>query len=288
MIHSMTAFARQEHQTEWGLLIWEIRSINHRYLECAFKLPESFAEVELGLREIIKRRLQRGKVDVSLRVKTDKTADAKLKLNDALLDQLISLNQNVQQRIGERAMINTMHLLSWPNVIQQAEVDLGAIKLEAMTAFELALTQLIAMRQREGKALLEFIEQRLIAIEQAVQQVRVHLPQVVLNQRTRIQTKLAEVVANFDTERLEQEMVLFVQRMDVEEELNRLETHVQEVRHTLNEGGPQGRRLDFLMQELNREANTLGAKAGDSAITNIAISLKVFIEQMREQVQNIE
>lgn len=288
MIHSMTAFARQESQGEWGALVWEIRSINHRYFECSCKLPDAFTELEHSLREGVKQRLQRGKIDIALRIKADNTGINRIQFNEALLNQLIDLNQHVKQNIGEGAYTNTMNLLSWPNVIQQAEINWQDFSNEVMAAFAKALEQVVAMRQREGAALVDFIEQRLQAIEQELQQITEHLPEVIRNQRIRLQTKLAEVVANFDPQRLEQELVLLAQRMDVEEELNRLANHVGEVKRTLTEGGPQGRRLDFLMQELNREANTLGAKAGDVAISNIAISLKVLIEQMREQVQNIE
>lgn len=288
MIHSMTAFARQASQGEWGTLVWEIRTINHRYLECSFKLPESLTDWEFALREQIKQQVQRGKMDVSLRLKTDKGSNASITINTPLLDELIALNQSVKAKIGEGAVINTMHILAWPDIIQKTEFDYAALKTQALAAFDRALQEITAMRQREGQALAEFIEQRLQAIEQYIEQAKVQLPLILVNQRSRLQDKLAEVMANLDPARIEQELVLFAQRIDIEEELNRLAIHTHEVRRSLNTSGPQGRRLDFLMQELNREANTLGAKAGDAAIANIAISLKVLIEQMREQVQNIE
>lgn len=289
MIHSMTAFARQENQGDWGSLVWEIRSINHRYLECAFKLPESFTELESALRDLLKQQLQRGKVDCFLRYKNDHGYLNKLQINQNLMQQLISANQQIKQQLdGDAAAINTMDLLTWPGIIESPDKDLSQVKLHTMAAFEAALLSLLAMRQREGTALIQFIEQRLQMIEQEIQKAKIHLPQVLIHQRTRLTNKLSDVMASFEPTRLEQEMVLFAQRIDVEEELNRLENHVQEVRRCITDGGAQGRRLDFLMQELNREANTLGAKAGDANITTIAIALKVLIEQIREQVQNIE
>lgn len=288
MIHSMTAFARQESRSDWGTLVWEVRSINHRYLECFFKLPEPLTELEPVLRDLLKQQLQRGKVDVFLRFKNDNKVNGKLIVNEDLLQQLISLSQQAQQKISGNATLNSMDLLAWPGVIQTAEVDITAVKMQAVASFEQVLISLIAMRKREGDALAQFIEQRLQALTVELAKVKQHLPAVLMNQRVRIEQKLAEINASFDMQRLEQEMVLFAQRIDVDEELNRLETHLQEVQHCLTEGGAQGRRLDFLMQELNREANTLGSKAGDAVISSIAISLKVLIEQMREQIQNIE
>ncbi|CAM4378806.1 MAG: hypothetical protein LEGION0398_MBIBDBAK_01062 [Legionellaceae bacterium] len=288
MIHSMTAFARQETALTSGTVICEIRSVNHRYLDCSFKLPENFIEIEFRLREMIKQSLSRGKIEISIYYKQEAVFNNTLNINAQLLENLININKQVTEKLGINARINTMDLLAWPNIIESPERDNSILHTQVLHVVEKTLSELLNMRQREGKALSTFIQERLDLIDSNLDEIKKHLPEIILKQRSRLENKLAEVVLNYDVQRLEQEMVIWISRYDIEEELKRLESHVQEVRRILQMGGPQGRRLDFLMQELNREANTIGSKSNDLGITNIAISLKVMIEQMREQIQNIE
>lgn len=290
MTASMTAFARRETATPWGGLAWELRTVNHRYLELSFKLPEDLRAVEPLARELIGKRLGRGKVDCSLRLTARETAEGVL--DEALVARLVALAQKTQ---GLAASIGAtvepwrmVDLLRWPGVFRSAAVDSEALARAATDLLTAALDELATTREREGAQLAVIIGQRLAAMEEIVARMRTVIPDVRQNFRDRLLARLAEVRAELDPARLEQEMLLFAQKTDVDEELDRLTTHVTEVRRVLADKGQVGRRLDFLMQELNREANTLGSKAADVRVTNAAVDLKVLIEQMREQVQNIE
>jgi len=288
MIRSMTAFARQERSGEWGALGWELRSVNHRYLEISARLPEDFRVIEMPMRALVAKHLNRGKVDCSLRFQAAVGVLGEMAVNRELARQLSQASREVDALLYNPGPVSSMDILRWPGVLQTPALDLEAIHHEAMDLLELALQELVETRAREGARLKEVIEQRLDAMEPIVAQVRERLPDLLAAQREKLQARLAELKAELDTARLEQEMVFLAQRMDVDEELERLSGHIEEVRRVLGQDQPKGRRLDFLMQELHREANTLGSKSVAAETTRASVDLKVLIEQMREQVQNIE
>lgn len=289
MPRSMTGFARREAKLPWGTVIWEIRSVNHRYLEPGFRLPEDFREIEPALREQIRKTLQRGKVEVSLYVQLEQENEAELGVNLQRVVQLSKAAQQIHEQLGDKAAaINPLELLKWPGVIQKQEVDREAQQAAVLDLFQGALTSLVEHRTREGAELEQLIVQRLDAVSAQVVAVRARLPEILQAQREKLQQKIAALGVELDPERLEQEVVLLAQKADVAEELDRLDTHVIEVKRSLKQTDSLGRRLDFLMQELNREANTLSSKAIVSDTTQAAVELKVLIEQMREQIQNIE
>ncbi|WP_426415586.1 YicC/YloC family endoribonuclease [Aestuariirhabdus sp. LZHN29] len=288
MTSSMTAFARQEAQFEWGSLTCEIRSVNHRYLEPSFRLPEALRELEFPLREKLRKSLTRGKVECGLRYQLAAGAAGELVVNTDICDQLQKALKQVQHSFYDSALPDPLAVLQWPGVLQQQEFDMKQVHNDALGVFDQALEQLIDGRAREGAELREFIEQRLQGVSDEADQVRALMPDILLRQRQRMQQRIEEAGVELDPGRLEQEMVLITQRSDVEEELDRLQVHITEVSRVLKSGGAIGRRLDFLMQELNREANTLGSKSINAGTTQVAVNLKVLIEQMREQIQNIE
>jgi uncharacterized protein (TIGR00255 family) len=283
----MTAFTRQETQGEWGSLVWEIRSVNHRYLEPQLRLPDSLRELEGSLREQLRKSLSRGKVECTLRF-VPETQQQSLSVDRDLAAQLIAAAQDLQSLMPESQPLNPLEILRWPGVMRESELDMDAVKKAAIKLFNTALDDLAQGRGREGAELALLIEQRLGSIEQVVVQVRKRLPEILQAQRDNLRNRLAELRAELDEARIEQEIALLAQKADVDEELDRLATHVQEVRRVLKQKEPVGRRLDFLMQELNREANTLSSKSIVADTTQCAVELKVLIEQMREQIQNIE
>ncbi len=287
MIQSMTAYARIEHKAQWGTASWEIRSVNQRYLETYLRLPEQLRSLEPVLRERLRKRLNRGKIEVNLRYDLGDNKDSELQLNQALANQIIQAANWVKQQAGQ-GEINPVDVLRWPGVMSGSEQDMDAIGKELLTAFDNAIEQFIEARGREGDAIKIMLETRLDAIIEQVAIVREHMPTVMQWQRDKLTNRLNEIQGELDPARLEQEMVLLAQKMDVAEEMDRLDAHVQETRHILKKGGAQGRRLDFMMQEFNRESNTLASKSISSEVTAAAVELKVLIEQMREQIQNIE
>jgi uncharacterized protein (TIGR00255 family) len=287
MTLSMTAFARTDTQTELGTYSWEIRSVNSRYLELHFRLPDVLRSIEGPLREQLRNSLTRGKVECSLKF-TANQAQQSLSINEDLVAQINQAADQVHGVIGPGNALSALEILKWPGVISQGNLDLEAASQESLTAFEAALTQLIEMRKREGQALNAFIHQRLDGIAEQVKKVRAILPEILTTQRNNLKAKLAELVDKVDPDRIEQEMVILLQKADVDEELDRLEAHLEEVTRILKQKGAIGRRLDFMMQELNREANTLSSKSISHLTTQISVELKVLIEQMREQIQNIE
>jgi uncharacterized protein (TIGR00255 family) len=287
MIHSMTAFARIEHKASWGNAIWEIRSVNQRYLETYFRLPEQFRSLEPLLRERFRKALQRGKVECTLRYQADDAAVGKVTLNEALAKQLIDAADWVQSH-GQSSGINPFDVLKWPGVISSEEADMDKIQAEILSAFDRCLQDFLDARAAEGNNLKAMIEQRIDAIEEQTASVRKQMPAVMDWQKERISNRFAEAKVELEPGRLEQEMIMLAQRMDVAEELDRLDSHVSETRKILDKGGAIGRRLDFMMQEFNRESNTLASKSINAEITQSAVELKVLIEQMREQIQNIE
>jgi len=289
MPRSMTGFARREAKLPWGTLVWEIRSVNHRYLEPSFRLPEDFREIEPHLRDAMRKALQRGKVEASLNVQWEQEGESDLGINLTKIAQLTKAAQQINSLLGAiAAPVNALDILRWPGVIQKQELDREQMHNAALELFDLALEGLIEHRSREGAELQQLIINRLDNVSAQVVNVRALMPEILAAQREKLQTKLAALQVDLDPERLEQEIVLLAQKADVDEELDRLDTHVIEVKRSLKQTDSLGRRLDFLMQELNREANTLSSKSIVSETTQAAVELKVLIEQMREQVQNIE
>ena len=287
MIYSMTAFARLEVKKDWGDAVWEIRSVNQRYLENFFRLPEQFRGLENTLREKLRQNLTRGKIECSLRIEIKKQTNAELNLNKELANQVIQSLQWIKTQAGE-GEINLTDVLRYPGVVEAQEQDLDAISQDLLTAFDDLLTDFIAMRGREGEKLNDIIQQRLDAITVEVDKVRSQMPAVLQWQRERLLQRFEDAQINLDPQRVEQEMILLAQRVDVAEELDRLQMHVKETTNILKKGGAVGRKLDFMMQELNRESNTLASKSINADITASAVELKVLIEQMREQIQNLE
>ncbi|ABQ97623.1 YicC family protein [Haemophilus influenzae] len=287
MIYSMTAFARLEVKKDWGDAVWEIRSVNQRYLENFFRLPEQFRGLENTLREKLRQSLTRGKIECSLRIETKKQTNAELNLNKDLANQVIQSLQWIKAQAGE-GEINLTDVLRYPGVVEAQEQDLDAISQDLLTAFDDLLTDFIAMRGREGEKLNDIIQQRLDAIAVEADKVRSQMPAVLQWQRERLLQRFEDAQVNLDPQRVEQEMILLAQRVDVAEELDRLQMHVKETTNILKKGGAVGRKLDFMMQELNRESNTLASKSINADITASAVELKVLIEQMREQIQNLE
>ncbi|MCU7861517.1 MAG: YicC family protein [Candidatus Thiodiazotropha sp. (ex Lucinoma kastoroae)] len=288
MISSMTAFAREEYRGDLGILSWEIRSVNHRYLEAFLRLPEELRVLESSVRERLNARLGRGKLDVSLKFKPGGMAEAGLQVNQRLVEQLLSAEQQLADLMEVGNNLRSSDLLRWPGVLEEQAQDFTPVKQRAMILLETAIDSLIDNRLREGERLSKIIRNRCVGLQAQVVQVRSLMPDVLETVRNRIRDRLTEAMEELDETRLEQEMVLLAQRLDVDEEMDRLETHLEEVERVLQADEPVGRRLDFLMQELNREANTLTSKSNSVDVTRSAVEMKVLIEQMREQIQNIE
>lgn len=287
MIHSMTAFARAEQAVDQGTLSWEIRSVNHRYLEPHLRLPDAFRELEGAVRDALRKGLSRGKVECTLRFAED-AAGRSMQVDNERASQLIAAAESVSSLIKQPAPLNPLEILAWPGVLVGDSSDPQALNSAALQLFHKALEEMKAGRLREGDELARLINERLDLIAEETATLRTQVPHMLAAQRQKILDRCAEMRVELEPQRLEQEMVILAQKSDVAEELDRLTTHVSEVRRVLKSGGAAGRRLDFLMQELNREANTLGSKAFDTRSTQAAVNLKVLIEQMREQVQNIE
>jgi len=288
----MTAFARVQESNDTGSITWELRSVNHRYLEPGIKLPEDFRQLEPEIRKLLGRYLTRGKVDLSLRYKIDQQQQSGIGLNEDILHSLHEVEQQVLNIVHEGSKLSVSDILSWPGVISEAERDFAGLHQLAMSSLESALQQLQQSREDEGSALEEMIRSRCGQVSDIVAEVRKHRPELITALREKWESALDEKLQQWresaNENRLEQELVMLAQKLDVEEELDRLDTHIAEVLNVLDRDEAVGRRLDFLMQELNREANTLGSKSQDSVTTQQAVDLKVLIEQMREQVQNIE
>ena len=286
MIRSMTAYASAETTGPAGTLSCELRTVNHRYLELSPRLPDDLRAFESQLRERVAAKLSRGKLDLTVRRNSDARGES-LQVNRALLARLSELNLEMVA-LFPGLQVQLTELLRFPGVMQQAEIDPEAQQAALFNVLERALDALTATREREGEKLAAILHERLDAIERVVADVRSWMPEIRASLRTRLETRLADLKQPAEPGRLEQELVLQITRTDVDEELDRLSTHISESRRVLGLKEPVGRRLDFLMQEFNREANTLGSKSVDARSTNAAVELKVLIEQMREQVQNIE
>ncbi|WP_261857660.1 YicC/YloC family endoribonuclease [Photobacterium sanguinicancri] len=287
MIHSMTAYARREVKGDWGSAVWEIRSVNQRYLETYLRMPEQFRGLEPVLRERFRKRLARGKVECNLRFEANASSNRELSINEDLAKQVIKAAQWVKDTSGE-GNIGPFQVLNWPGVMETPEQDLDAINKDLLAGFEEALTDFIAARASEGENMKELIVHRLDAITVEAGKVRAQMPEVMAWQRERLLSRFEDAKIELDASRVEQELILLAQKSDVAEELDRLDSHVKETQKIMKKGGACGRRLDFMMQEFNRESNTLASKSINTEITASAVELKVLIEQMREQIQNIE
>lgn len=288
MIKSMTAFARETRVAELGELTWELRAVNHRYLEPSVRLPEELRALEGEVRTRLTARLRRGKADCTLRYVPAVGLAGSLRVNRPFVEQLLQAGREVGGIIGRGAEPSAFELLRWPGVLHEDERDLDRVSAAALDLLEKALDTLVATREREGVRLEGLLVERCDRLQDCVVRVRRRMPEVMRAVRQRLSERLAELRAELDAGRLEQEMALIAARLDVDEEMDRLEAHLAEVRDVLRRPEPVGRRLDFLMQELNREANTLGSKSVDVELTREAVEMKVLIEQMREQVQNLE
>jgi uncharacterized protein (TIGR00255 family) len=287
MTLSMTAFARRSADTAAGTLVWELRSVNHRYLDISLRLPEELRGVESGSRQLIAQRVERGKIDAALKFQAKETVAA-LNVDAAAARQLLAAADEVHGLTPGLQPLSVHEVLRWPGVLRAPAIDPEALADHALKLLEAALDELVATRAREGERLHLLVQERLRAVGEQLERLATLLPGVTRDFRARLEARLGEVRSQLDPARLEQEMVLYATRADVSEEVDRLNAHVAEVARVLDKRGQVGRRLDFLMQELNREANTLASKSVDLQLTNVAVELKVLIEQMREQVQNIE
>ena len=288
MLRSMTAFARQEQPSAWGTITWELRSVNHRYLETTLRLPEALRGLESLARERIAAALSRGKAEGTLKLQAAGVAATAITLNFPLVERLLDVAAELEHQMGPGTGLRLIDVLRWPGVVNETEPDLDEIKTVILGTLDAALAELIATREREGQRTAELLAQRCEAMRVQVARARARRPEVLARWREKLLSRLADIPAEADPGRLEQEMVLIAQRLDVDEELDRLEAHLDEINAVFERPEPVGRRLDFLMQELNREANTLSAKSVDPETTRAAVELKVLIEQMREQIQNIE
>lgn len=288
MIKSMTAFARETRSTELGELIWELRAVNHRYLEPYLRLPEELRGLETSVRARLAARLQRGKIDCVLRYVPAHGMAGSLRVNRPFVEQLLAAAQEIGDIIGRGVEPTPSEVLRWPGVLIEQDPDLDQVTAAALDLLESAIDALLANREREGERLARLLLERCDRMQEGVERVRSRMPLVIANVRQRLADRLAELRAELDPTRLEQEMALLAARLDVDEEMDRLVAHLAEVRAVLERSEPVGRRLDFLMQELNREANTLGSKSADIELTRETVEMKVLIEQMREQVQNLE
>ncbi len=288
MVRSMTAYAHREEKLPWGTLDIELRSVNHRFLEINTRLPEELRPLEMKLRNYIKDKIKRGKLDLTIRLQIQGSADDKINFNQEIATRLAKTLHEIDKLIYNAAPVNAMDILNWPGVQESHGVDQDVLELAVFPVLDDVLIDLLDGKEREGEALKEMIVQRCTQMREVIKTVHEQLPDILQAQRTRLEERLAQLKEAMDSDRLEQEMVFIAQKADVDEELDRLETHLTEIERILNSSEVMGRRLDFLMQELNREANTLGSKSIAGITTSASVDMKVLTEQMREQIQNIE
>ena len=288
MIRSMTAFARHDHTAVWGALTWEIRAVNHRYLDISFRLPDILKDLETVYREKVRTCCQRGKLEISLRYQPQQKAVTDLSLNQNLVKQLTQACVNLQAQLSVNSYVEVGQLLQWPGMVQTVEIDSAFLREASVGSLEQALHSLTQVREQEGQALLTFLNQRLAQLMEELAIIEQHLPTLLIMQREKLLNRFQELQLQLEPQRLEQEMILHAQRLDVSEEIARLAEHFQELARVFTKNEAVGRRLDFLIQELNREVNTVSSKINDMSITRSVVEMKVLIEQMREQVQNIE
>ena len=288
MIYSMTGYAVAAAESPSGALHLELRSVNHRYLDVQFRIPDDLRTLEAGLREKTTARITRGKVEVRITVNKTPASQSGLLIDEKLLAQLKQLNDEVMAAVPESAPLTVNDVLRWPGMLGNDTLQLEDLQEECGRLLERALDELTATRGREGEKLKNVLLARIGAMDTLVRNITPRMPQLIAGYKDKLTARLREAMVNLDDDRLKQELVLFASKIDVDEELSRLSTHFGEIRRILDQGGAVGKRLDFLMQELNREANTLGSKSVDLEVTQTSMELKVLIEQMREQIQNIE
>ena len=286
-MHSMTAFARCESSDSWGSLVWELRSVNHRYLEPGFRLPDTFRFLEPSLREQLRKQLTRGKVDCTLQFQPAVNREA-LTVDAELAQRYVQAAETINTFLSTPAPLSAADFLFRPGVLCESGLDRDAVAAVTLALFAEALQEMDTVRAREGAALAVFMQDRLQRMREQAAMVRAALPDILAAQKQKLRDRLSELQGELNQDRIEQELVHLAQRCDVDEELDRLDTHINEVERILKSKGAVGRKLDFLMQELNREANTLSSKSISTTTTQAAVELKVLIEQVREQVQNIE
>ena len=288
MLHSMTGFARESVESDIGTLAWEIRAVNHRYLDVQFKLPEDLRPNEPAFRQQASKVLGRGKIDCALYFRRAFDQQSEMQIDSDLVALLGARLAELSTKLPNAAAVNPVEILRWPGVVQQSEIDAEPLFNAATQLLSTTLDSIAAMRASEGQRIGEMLESRCADIGAIIGAVRKRMPDVLEASRAKQKERLEKLDVEADAARLEVELALIAQKLDVDEELDRLESHLVEIRNALQDKKPVGRRLDFLMQELNREANTLGAKSADAETTKAAVDLKVLIEQMREQIQNIE
>lgn len=288
MIKSMTAFARKDVQDNQVTLTCEIRTVNHRYLEPSFRLPDALRELENPFREELRKQLKRGKVDVSIRLQSAESGVSGFEINEDVAHAVNEAANHVNRMLDNPAHINALDILRWPGVLSVPEQDYSSAREAGLSLFKQTVAELTVVREREGERLRPLFDERLAQMKALVATVREGMPGLLKAQEEHIRERFQKARVELDPERVAQEMVMLAQKCDVAEELDRLDAHINEVTDTLKRDEAIGRRLDFLMQELNREANTLSSKSIDAGVTRAAVDLKVLIEQVREQVQNIE
>lgn len=288
MIYSMTGFAAVNRELPQGALHLELRAVNHRYLEIAFRMDEIFRPAEPAMREAIGNRLKRGKVECRLNFTPSAGSHKPLSINATLAQQLVQLGQTVQELSPQSAPLSVADILRWPGIMEAEGVPQETLQEAAVALVQEALDDFAATRGREGEKLKDMILERAAQMETLVAEAAPHLPRLRTAYQEKLTTRFREAAASLDEDRIRQEMALFAQKIDIDEEISRLQAHLQEVKRILNQGGAAGKRLDFMMQELNREANTLGSKSVATETSRLSMELKVLIEQMREQIQNIE
>ncbi|HYH42901.1 MAG TPA: YicC/YloC family endoribonuclease [Burkholderiales bacterium] len=287
MIYSMTGYAVAARELESAVLNLELRSVNHRYLDIQFRMPDELRAIEPGLREALVAKLNRGKVEC--RISYTPTAGRKgVELDQDLLKQLVTLNERVRAVLPDAQGLTASDVLRWPGMLGSDTLDIEGLRTVCRQLLESVLEEFTIARAREGEKLKAMLLERAATVETRIAEVAPRMPQVIAGFQEKLAVRLKEALANADEERIRQEVALFANKIDVDEELTRLTTHIGELRRVLEKGGAAGKRLDFLMQELNREANTLGSKAADISVTQVSMELKLLIEQMREQIQNIE
>ncbi len=288
MIRSMTAFARVEEKSNWGQAQIEMRSVNQRFLEVNFRLPETFRYLETEFRQKLRQKISRGKIECQLKFELSEAVAPEIKVNHKLARNLSENIAELQNITDLRGSVDWVRFLQWPDMVVVEAADLSQVEKALLSLFDQAIENLIESREREGASLKAHIEKRLEGITEQIEKVRLQMPQILKWQKERLLTKFADAQLKPDSDRVEQELVLMAQKLDVAEEIDRLQTHVEEFYRILEKGGAAGRRMDFLLQEFNREANTLGSKSVNKETTAASVELKVYIEQVREQIQNIE
>jgi len=288
MIHSMTGYATAAQELTWGSVSIELRSVNHRYLDISFRVPDELRAIEQQLREAISKVMTRGKVECRVAYALRSGLQGSSGLDPALLAQVLKLNEQAQAALPEARPLAVNDILRWPGMLGADTLPVDELRSSALSLITQALTEFSAARAREGAKLATLILERAASMRERIATVQPRMPEIIASYQQKLNARLREAMLSTDDERIRQEVTLFVNKIDVDEELARLATHLDELTRIVKHGGAAGKRLDFLMQELNREANTLGSKSADMTVTQVAMDLKLLIEQMREQIQNIE